>query len=204
MIAACRLVFQSQSVRRRHGDRQQVCGPQQWHLRGSADAESPGSLQDLPLQQRGWLLPRKNACELGTFTLYITQTFYVSDPHQLVQRSTRKLLGVQFKVCHGSLYAVMWLVDEPREFNVLTLPQRCITYLPEKLPSKYGFHSEEYLPIRTGPIIDRATSSIEEATTQRNDRLKLKKRRLDYGAADSVNGPTDFVDSIGDRLDSNI
>ncbi|KAJ4448315.1 hypothetical protein ANN_10330 [Periplaneta americana] len=54
-----------------------------------------------------------------------------------------------FKVCHGSLYAVMWLVDEPREFNLPTLPQRCITYVPEKLPSKYGVHSEEYLPIRT-------------------------------------------------------
>ncbi|KAJ4429610.1 hypothetical protein ANN_21796, partial [Periplaneta americana] len=59
------------------------------------------------------------------------------------------ILGVQFKVCHGSLYAVTWLVDEPREFNLPTLPQRCITYLPEKLPTKYGVHSEEYLPIRT-------------------------------------------------------
>ncbi|KAJ4438742.1 hypothetical protein ANN_14693 [Periplaneta americana] len=49
------------------------------------------------------------------------------------------LLGVQFKVCHGSLYAVMWLVDEPREFNLPTLPQRCITNVLEKLPSKYGF-----------------------------------------------------------------
>ncbi|KAJ4439782.1 hypothetical protein ANN_07910 [Periplaneta americana] len=60
-----------------------------------------------------------------------------------------------FKVYHGSLYAVMWLVDEPREFNLPTLPQRCITYVPEKLPSKYGVHSEEYLPIRTewrGPV----------------------------------------------------
>ncbi|KAJ4442747.1 hypothetical protein ANN_04338 [Periplaneta americana] len=53
------------------------------------------------------------------------------------------ILGVQFKVCHGSLYAVTWLVDEPREFNLPTIPQRCITYLPEKLPSKYGVHSEE-------------------------------------------------------------
>ncbi|KAJ4443552.1 hypothetical protein ANN_05225 [Periplaneta americana] len=53
------------------------------------------------------------------------------------------------KVCHGSLYAVMWLADEPREFNLPTLPQRCITYVPKKLPSKYGVNSEEYLPIRT-------------------------------------------------------
>ncbi|KAJ4447176.1 hypothetical protein ANN_09177 [Periplaneta americana] len=57
------------------------------------------------------------------------------------------VLCVQFKVCHGSLYAVMWLADEPREFNLPTLPQRRITYVPEKLPSKYGVHSEEYLPI---------------------------------------------------------
>ncbi|KAJ4449588.1 hypothetical protein ANN_00991 [Periplaneta americana] len=59
------------------------------------------------------------------------------------------ILGVQFKVCHGSLYAVMWLVDESREFNLSTLLQRCITHVPEKLPSKYDVHSEEYLPILT-------------------------------------------------------
>ncbi|KAJ4438755.1 hypothetical protein ANN_14706 [Periplaneta americana] len=47
-------------------------------------------------------------------------------------------------MCHGSLYAVMWLADEPREFNLSTLPQRCITNEVEKLPSKYGVHSEEY------------------------------------------------------------
>ncbi|KAJ4433837.1 hypothetical protein ANN_16149 [Periplaneta americana] len=41
-----------------------------------------------------------------------------------------------FKVCHGSLYAVMWLVVEPREFSLPTLPQRRITYVPEKLPRK--------------------------------------------------------------------
>ncbi|KAJ4438480.1 hypothetical protein ANN_14425 [Periplaneta americana] len=56
------------------------------------------------------------------------------------------LLRVQFKVCHGSLYAIMWLVVEPREFNLPTLPQRRITYVPEKLPSKYGVHSEEQWP----------------------------------------------------------
>ncbi|KAJ4448347.1 hypothetical protein ANN_10362 [Periplaneta americana] len=64
--------------------------------------------------------------------------------------SSRLILGVQFKVCHGSLYAVMWLADEPREFNLPTLPQRCITYEAEKLPSKYGVHSEEYVPIVSG------------------------------------------------------
>ncbi|KAJ4433090.1 hypothetical protein ANN_15347 [Periplaneta americana] len=49
----------------------------------------------------------------------------------------------RFKMCHGSLYVVTWLVDEPKEFNLPTLPQRCITYLPEKLPTKYGVHLEE-------------------------------------------------------------
>ncbi|KAJ4426412.1 hypothetical protein ANN_27226 [Periplaneta americana] len=39
--------------------------------------------------------------------------------------------------------------DEPREFNLPTFPQRRITYVQEKLPGKYGVHSEEYLPIRT-------------------------------------------------------
>ncbi|KAJ4442507.1 hypothetical protein ANN_04094 [Periplaneta americana] len=43
----------------------------------------------------------------------------------------------------------MWLADEPREFNLPSFPQRRITYVPEKLPGKYGVHSEEYLPIRT-------------------------------------------------------
>ncbi|KAJ4432048.1 hypothetical protein ANN_20662 [Periplaneta americana] len=55
----------------------------------------------------------------------------------------------KFKVCYGSLHVVMWLADEPREFNLPTSPQRRITYMQEKLPTKYGVHSEEYLPIRT-------------------------------------------------------
>ncbi|KAJ4426857.1 hypothetical protein ANN_26656 [Periplaneta americana] len=55
-----------------------------------------------------------------------------------------QLLVYAFKVCHGSLYAIMWLADEPRELNLPTLPQRCITYEAENLPSKYGVHSEEY------------------------------------------------------------
>ncbi|KAJ4438722.1 hypothetical protein ANN_14669 [Periplaneta americana] len=37
----------------------------------------------------------------------------------------------------------MWLADEPREFNLPTLPQRCIACEAEKLPSKYGVHSED-------------------------------------------------------------
>ncbi|KAJ4441373.1 hypothetical protein ANN_11228 [Periplaneta americana] len=39
--------------------------------------------------------------------------------------------------------------DEPREFNLPTLPQRRSTYVLQKFPSKYGVHSEENLPIRT-------------------------------------------------------
>ncbi|KAJ4448419.1 hypothetical protein ANN_10435 [Periplaneta americana] len=63
------------------------------------------------------------------------------------------VLGVQFKVCHGSLYAVMWLADEPREFNLPTLPQRCITYEAETLPSKYGVHSEDSVGRLAGLLI---------------------------------------------------
>ncbi|KAJ4445423.1 hypothetical protein ANN_07228 [Periplaneta americana] len=76
-----------------------------------------------------------------------------------VTHSIPNILDVQFKVCHGSLYAVMWLVDEPREFNIPTLPQRCITYEAEKLPSKYGVHSEESMD-RSG----RANSLASQIT----------------------------------------
>ncbi|KAJ4426819.1 hypothetical protein ANN_26618 [Periplaneta americana] len=62
---------------------------------------------------------------------------------------------------HGSLYDVMWLADEPREFNLPTLPQRRITYVPEKLPSKYGVHSEEYVPIRTYLLTLTSTVNME-------------------------------------------
>ncbi|KAJ4437413.1 hypothetical protein ANN_17557 [Periplaneta americana] len=68
-------------------------------------------------------------------TLGIEGQSYTNSP----TRST----SCMFKVCHGSLYAVMWLADEPKEFNLPTLPQRCITYEAEKLPSKYGVHSED-------------------------------------------------------------
>ncbi|KAJ4435599.1 hypothetical protein ANN_18215 [Periplaneta americana] len=71
-----------------------------------------------------------------------------------------------FKVCHGSLYDVMWLTDEPREFNLPTFPQRRITYV-QRLPSK--FHSEEYLPIRTKRI-PNLTGPVDnnDVTLQRN------------------------------------
>ncbi|KAJ4441845.1 hypothetical protein ANN_11704 [Periplaneta americana] len=70
-------------------------------------------------------------------------------PTEYGERIEPKNRNFEFKVCHDALYAVMWLVDEPRGFNLPTLPQRRIIYVPVKLPSKYGVHSEEYLPIRT-------------------------------------------------------
>ncbi|KAJ4449085.1 hypothetical protein ANN_00480 [Periplaneta americana] len=40
--------------------------------------------------------------------------------------------------------------DGVREIRrAVLMNRRCITYVPEKLPGKYGVHSEEYLPIRT-------------------------------------------------------
>ncbi|KAJ4447048.1 hypothetical protein ANN_09037 [Periplaneta americana] len=85
------------------------------------------------------------------------------------------VLRVQFKVCHGSLYDVMWLADEPREFNLPTLPQRRITYVPEKLPSKYCVHSGEFLPIRTLTPVVAGMNCLETRTgigTTRSWRLK--------------------------------
>ncbi|KAJ4446669.1 hypothetical protein ANN_13366 [Periplaneta americana] len=88
----------------------------------------------------------------------LKDTVYATKPQTLEElrvqiehaRNNIPLATIQlFKVCHGSLYAVMWLADEPREFILPTLPQRRITYVPEKLPGKYGVRSEEYLPICT-------------------------------------------------------
>ncbi|KAJ4427466.1 hypothetical protein ANN_25114 [Periplaneta americana] len=91
-----------------------------------------------------------------------------SNSSHLVSRPDALTVTPQFKVCHGSLYAVMWLVVEPREFNLPTLPQRRITYVPEKLPSKYGVHSEEYLPIRTIEGQSRAVASWPKASCLRD------------------------------------
>ncbi|KAJ4443388.1 hypothetical protein ANN_05056 [Periplaneta americana] len=64
---------------------------------------------------------------------------WFSEPIQI--RTTREIVN--------GFYSCEVRVDEPREFNLPTLPQCRITYVSEKLPSKYGVHSEEYLPIRT-------------------------------------------------------
>ncbi|KAJ4451169.1 hypothetical protein ANN_02611 [Periplaneta americana] len=59
-------------------------------------------------------------------------------------------------------------IDEPREFNLPTLPQRRITYVQEKLPSKYGVHSEEYLPIRTVTPVVAGIRNIGSVSSQVN------------------------------------
>ncbi|KAJ4432156.1 hypothetical protein ANN_20772 [Periplaneta americana] len=51
-------------------------------------------------------------------------------------------------MCLGSLHAVMWLADEPREFNLPTLSSG-YNLRGRDVGSKYGVHSEEYVPIRT-------------------------------------------------------
>ncbi|KAJ4449924.1 hypothetical protein ANN_01331 [Periplaneta americana] len=96
----------------------------------------------------------------------------------------------------GSLCAVMWLVVEPREFNVPTLPQRRITYVPEKLPSKYGVHSEEYLPIRTVTPVVAEINVINLVDTFRATECTERKK--------SVRWPTkvteDAVEDARERL----
>ncbi|KAJ4444126.1 hypothetical protein ANN_05915 [Periplaneta americana] len=110
------------------------------------------------------------------------------------QSITRRTRGIQeerdeykegkFKVCHGSLYAVMWLADEPREFSLPTLPQRCITYEVEKLPSNYGVHSEEYVPIRTvTPVVAEVEKFkyLGATVTNINYTWEEIKRRINMG-----------------------
>ncbi|KAJ4433343.1 hypothetical protein ANN_15602 [Periplaneta americana] len=87
----------------------------------------------------------------------------------------------QFKMCHGSLYAVMWLADEPREFNLPTFLQRRITYVPEKLPGKYGVHSAEYVPIRTR--IPNLTGQVDN-----NDVTMQRNRNKTVGRIDGCHG----------------
>lgn len=43
--------------------------------------------------------------------------------------SMSRLPGVHFKACHDSLFVVILLADEPREFNAPILMQICITYV---------------------------------------------------------------------------
>ncbi|KAJ4433222.1 hypothetical protein ANN_15480 [Periplaneta americana] len=70
---------------------------------------------------------------IGIYTVICLQPFIPSPP----------LHDILAALCTSTA------ADEPREFNLPTLPQRRITYVTEKLPGKYGVHSEEYLPIRT-------------------------------------------------------
>ncbi|KAJ4439841.1 hypothetical protein ANN_07969 [Periplaneta americana] len=71
----------------------------------------------------------------------------------------------------------MRLADEPREFNLPTLPERRIAYVPEKLSNKYGVHSEEYLPIRTVmPVVAGivALYGVETWTLRRSEEKRLE------------------------------
>ncbi|KAJ4426301.1 hypothetical protein ANN_27115 [Periplaneta americana] len=81
----------------------------------------------------------------------------------------------QFKVCHDSLYAVMWLADEPREFNLPILPQRCITYEVEKLPSKYGVHSEDGMMDTVSSELQKCSPRKTRVKTPNREKWKGKK-----------------------------
>ncbi|KAJ4445982.1 hypothetical protein ANN_12668 [Periplaneta americana] len=113
----------------------------------NAGEMSPGSsIKSYPVFARIGLRenPGKNLNQVTCPDRDLNPDHLVSRPDALTvtpQDGVVLILGVQFKVCHGSLYAVMWLADERREFNLPTLPQRCITYEAEKLRSKYGVHS---------------------------------------------------------------
>ncbi|KAJ4429079.1 hypothetical protein ANN_26080 [Periplaneta americana] len=69
----------------------------------------------------------------------------------LLQIRYNKINNIKLEIWSSikSRMKLAYNADEPREFNLPTSPQRRITYMQEKLPSKYGVHSEEYLPIRT-------------------------------------------------------
>ncbi|KAJ4437245.1 hypothetical protein ANN_17380 [Periplaneta americana] len=101
------------------------------------------------------------------------------DLTELCYYAVRELLRVQFKVCHDSLYAVMWLVDEPREFNLPTLPQRHITYVPEKLPSKYGVFilKSTYRYVRYSVHKAQAASAQGQSYVLRKRSHRMARRR---------------------------
>ncbi|KAJ4429785.1 hypothetical protein ANN_21989 [Periplaneta americana] len=57
------------------------------------------------------------------------------------------------------------------------LNQRCITYVSEKLHSKYGVHSEEYLPIRTSyEFFPRRSNSISKITSKTRSAARMTSR----------------------------
>ncbi|KAJ4434388.1 hypothetical protein ANN_22948 [Periplaneta americana] len=43
-----------------------------------------------------------------------------------------------------------------------SIEERCITYEAEKLPSEYGVHSEEYVPIRTGELLKEVEFTVHQ------------------------------------------
>ncbi|KAJ4437906.1 hypothetical protein ANN_13845 [Periplaneta americana] len=113
------------------------------------------------------------------------------------QVQTLLILRVQFKVCHGSLYDVMWLADEPREFNLPTFPQRRMTYVPEKLPGKYGVHSEEYLRIRTvTPVVAGIALRSESSSGRLNGAALMPDHGIDDDDDDDDGGDDDDDDDM--------
>ncbi|KAJ4446911.1 hypothetical protein ANN_13612 [Periplaneta americana] len=139
----------------------------------------------------------------------------------IYSQKPRTIDDLRFKVCHGSLYAVMWLADEPREFNLPTLPQRRITYVPEKLPGKYGVHSEEHLPICTvTPVVagihERECAGSNESLTVKSvevpatypvrllarSRANFARRLKQQITSNARRGKPRMQDTIGITIDS--
>ncbi|KAJ4438287.1 hypothetical protein ANN_14226 [Periplaneta americana] len=91
------------------------------------------------------------------------------------------------------------LSDEPREFNLPTLPQRCITYEAEKLPSKYGVHSEELYKVISKPILLHGSEdwslTINEERRLEAAQMRLLRPLLEVSRRDCIRN-----DYIGTQL----
>ncbi|KAJ4436607.1 hypothetical protein ANN_16641 [Periplaneta americana] len=91
--------------------------------------------------------------KVASLIAYITSHFnFVSNTIKELETSGQALHESMSMVEDATkkLNVVLGIItDEPREFNLPTLLQKRSTYVPEKLPSKYGVHYEEYLLIRT-------------------------------------------------------
>ncbi|KAJ4446545.1 hypothetical protein ANN_13241 [Periplaneta americana] len=86
------------------------------------------------------------------------------------------ILRVQFKVCHGSLYAVMWLAEEPREFNFPTPPQlRCYTKCSRDEPLTHCDDDDDYDDDddNTETVIHSFTSTLYILRTLKDEEYHL-------------------------------
>ncbi|KAJ4440045.1 hypothetical protein ANN_08176 [Periplaneta americana] len=109
---------------------------------------------------------------------------------------THSVLRVQFKMCHCLLHAVMWLADKPREFILPTLLQRRITYVPEKVPSKYGVHSEEP---SVGFIIESGRVQVVQVCSKIRLKPQLTARhRRELVSRDYAGNTVHLLDGCGD------